>query len=359
MAKKKIEPIETLGKDANKLTVQKSLPLFALWRSDLSLSEFKILDTYLARINSHEPEKRKVTFSKGELEEKLGVTKINKPDLEKRLIHLMGNVVKVPDNNTKRGFKLVTLFEEVEADQDDTGLWTITLECTQKAMKYFFNVDNLGYLRYKLRCITPMTSRYTYIMFMYLESNRFRKSWEVDLDELKQILNCDTEESYKKFKVFNDRILKRIQKELLEKTECKYTYEPIKKGRKVVAIKFTLETLRDLDEIAVEEKELELAKAEWERYEALPEWEKWIEGYCEICDGIFSKIEMQEFIGMTNKLPLSHMYQNAPVDDINVRRHEYILDKYRAFRTANSRSQITNKYAYFKAMIQKDIDEYL
>ena len=180
MARKKIEPIESLGKDTTKLTVQKSLPLFALWRSDLTLAEFKILDTYLARINSHSPEKRRVVFSKGELEEKLGVTKINKPDLEKRLIHLMGNVVKVPDSNTKRGFKLVTLFEEVYADQDDNGLWTITLECTQKAMKYFFNVDNLGYLRYKLRCITSMTSRYTYIMFIYLESNRFRKSWRKD-----------------------------------------------------------------------------------------------------------------------------------------------------------------------------------
>ena len=31
----------------DKLTVQKSRPLFALWRSDLTLSEFKILDTYL------------------------------------------------------------------------------------------------------------------------------------------------------------------------------------------------------------------------------------------------------------------------------------------------------------------------
>lgn len=358
MARKKIEPIETLGKDTNKLTVQKSLPLFALWRSDLSLSEFKILDTYLARINSHEPEKRKVTFSKGELEEKLGVTKINKPDLEKRLIHLMGNVVKVPDNNTKRGFKLVTLFEEVEADQDDTGLWTITLECTQKAMKYFFNVDNLGYLRYKLRCITPMTSRYTYIMFMYLESNRFRKSWEVDLNELKQILNCDAEEYANEFKYFNRDILKKIQKELHKKTECRYTYEPIKKGRKVVAIKFTLETLKDFDEIATEEKEWELAEAEWERYNSLPEWEKWIEDYCKCCDNIFTTIEMQEFIGMTNKLPLAQIYKNAPVDDIGIQRYEYIQDKYRAFKVANSRDPIKNKYRYFKAMIENDISEW-
>ena len=57
MARKKIEPIISLGSDSQ-LTVQKSLPLFALWRSDLSLSEFKILDTYLSRIDSHKPERR-------------------------------------------------------------------------------------------------------------------------------------------------------------------------------------------------------------------------------------------------------------------------------------------------------------
>lgn len=357
MARKKIEPIESLGKDTNKLTVQKSLPLFALWRSDLTLAEFKILDTYLARINSHSPEKRRVVFSKGELEEKLGVTKINKPDLEKRLIHLMGNVVKVPDSNTKRGFKLVTLFEEVDAEQDDRGLWTITLECTQKAMKYFFNVDNLGYLRYKLRCITSMTSRYSYIMFMYLESNRFRKSWEVDLDELKQILNCDTEEYAKEFKYFNRDILKKIQKELLEKTECRYSYEPIKKGRKVIAVRFTLETLNDFEGIP-EKDYRQLSLEDCDRYDSLPEWERWIEDYCKICDDTFTKTEMEEFIGLTNKLPLSSMYKNSIVDDIQIHRYDYILDKYRTFKTANSRNPIRNKYAYFKKMIEKDISEY-
>ena len=72
MARKKIEPITSLGSE-DKLTVQKSLPLFALWRSELTLAEFKILDTYLSRIDSHKPEKRAVMFEKGELEKILGV----------------------------------------------------------------------------------------------------------------------------------------------------------------------------------------------------------------------------------------------------------------------------------------------
>ena len=239
--KKNIEPIVGTGKDPEtKLTVQKSLPLFSLWRSDMSLSEFKILDTYLSRINSHEPEKRSVVFTKGELEQLLGVKKINKADLSARLNGL-GRFVEVEHSDHK--MHKVALFEEAFGEIDENGLWTVKLTCTSKAMKYIFNVEKLGYLRYKLRCITSLTSRYTYVLFMFLEANRFRKSWVVDVDELRQILNCDQDESYAAFKVFNDRILKRCQKELLEKTECQFIYEPIKTGRRVTAIRFTLESL--------------------------------------------------------------------------------------------------------------------
>lgn len=242
MARKKIDPIVGLGYE-NKLTVQKSLPLFALWRSDLTLSEFKILDTYLSRIDSHKPEKRAIILEKGEIENALGIQKINNQDLKLRLKHLMGNVVEVPDKDEKKGFQLVTLFEEAEAEQDDDGLWNVKLECTQKAMKYFFNIENLGYLRYKLRCITSLTSRYTYIMFIYLEANRFRKSWEAPLEELKKILHCENEATYNEFRFFNVKILKKVQKEMHEKTECQYSYFPIKRGRSVKAIRFEVKTL--------------------------------------------------------------------------------------------------------------------
>ena len=102
MGRKKIEPIVSLG-DRDKLTVQKSLPLFSLWRSELTLAEFKILDTYLSRIDSHKPERRSVQFEKGELERTLGVKKLNTTDLKSRLRHLMGSVVEVPDASAKRG----------------------------------------------------------------------------------------------------------------------------------------------------------------------------------------------------------------------------------------------------------------
>lgn len=245
MARKKkvVEPIIGLGRDPeNRLTVQKSNPLLSLWRSDMSLAEFKILDTYLSRINSREPDKRTVVFTKGELEQLLGVKKINKANLAARLKSLYRGV-EIESSNRK--ISTIGLFEKADGDLDpETGLWTVQLTCTPSAMQYIFNIEKIGYLRYKLHAITKLSSRYAYILFLYLEKNRtMHLSWEEDVNDLRRLLNCDQDESYSAFKVFNDRVLKRCQKELLEKTECRFEYTPIKKGRKVTAVRFTLESI--------------------------------------------------------------------------------------------------------------------
>ena len=80
---KNIEPIIGIGKNPENNIIQKSRPLISLWRSNLSLTEFKILDIYLSRINSRNPEKRVVILEKGEIEKCLGVDRIRSELLSK------------------------------------------------------------------------------------------------------------------------------------------------------------------------------------------------------------------------------------------------------------------------------------
>lgn len=246
MSNKKISKPDYIGlpKNDNKLNIQKSNPMQTLSETALSLSEFKILDAYLSRIDTHNPEKRVVRFEKGELEKMLGVDRIRQDVLEQRLKNLF-QVVTIRDARKPKGFKLVALFEQAEAEQDENGLWQVNLECTGKAMEYIFNVDTMGYLPYMLKNIIELTSRYSYVLYLYLEKNRFRKSWRVDIDELKSMLNC-TADTYSEYKRFNDLVLKKCHKELNEKTTIKYTYTPCnRKNRKYTAIQFTLETISD------------------------------------------------------------------------------------------------------------------
>lgn len=347
MARKKIEPITSLGNE-DKLTVQKSLPLFALWRSELTLSEFKILDTYLSRIDSHKPDKRTVVFEKGELEKLLGVKRIRTEELDERLKHL-GTPIRIDDNSSKnKRFSRVSLFEKAVAEQDDYGLWQVELTASQSAMKYFFNIENLGYLRYKLRCITSLTSRYTYIMFIYLEANRFRKSWEVPLDELKEILACDKEETYKEFKRFNDRLLKRVQKEMHEKTECRYSYEPIKKGRSVVAVRFTVETLpkASLEDIDPNQITIEQWQGEAEKEKEL--WQSAIEEF-NFTEEQIAELRQVLICVPDFKLPQSSACYGA----IDLMRYHYMQIKVAEIKR---RSNVKNVFSYLLKMLKQDAD---
>lgn len=233
------------GKNLEKLTIQKSNPLLTLSETSITLPELKILDVYLSRINSHEPKKRYVQLEKGELEKMLGVTRILQKDLDARINNLF-QVVTVKDETKRNGFTKVSLFEKVTCEQNEDGLWQIDLMCTQSAMEYIFNIENLGYLKYRLRNVVNLTSRYSYILYLYLEDNIYRKTWRVSLDELKQMLNC-TAETYSEYKRFNDLILKKCQKEIAEKTDISFTYTTVKKGRKVVAISFEVERVARIE----------------------------------------------------------------------------------------------------------------
>ena len=350
MARKKIEPIISLGNE-DKLIVQKSLPLFSLWRSELTLAEFKILDTYLSRINSHDTDKRVVMFEKGELENILGVKKINQKDLEDRLKHLMGNVVEIADEDIKKGFKLITLFEEAIAEQDKNGLWQIKLECTQKAMKYFFNIENLGYLRYKLRCITSLTSRYTYIMFIYLEANRYRKSWDISVDELKQILDCDKEETYKAFKRFNDLLLKKVQKEMNEKTECRYKYEPIRKGRNVVAIHFEIETLSNTNLEEIDENQMTFEQWQEEAVKEKELWQEPLEAF------EFNQEQYDEIFSVLITIPSDKLPQSqACHGSVELMRYHYLDQKAKEILRRDKQKPIRSKFAYLLKLIKQDAE---
>ena len=173
-----------------KLTVQKSTPLLALYNSDYTLQEFKLLDTYISRIDSHNPDRKRVRIGKAELEKLYGVDRINTRVLKDRLVHFMSCVVSVPDKDFPEGFRLVTLFQEANVTKDKNGALVVDLECTDAAQKYFFNIEKIGYLKYKLQNIASLNSRYSYIMYIYLESNRShnRTRWEESLENVKQMM---------------------------------------------------------------------------------------------------------------------------------------------------------------------------
>lgn len=332
-----------------KSLVQKSVPLLTLWRSPLTLSEFKILDAYLARIDSHRPDQRNVRFSKGELEELLSVQKINADDLKQRINHL-AVMVTVEDNQDPRHFVSISLFERAECIQDEDGMWQVDLMCTPSAMKYIFNIDNLGYLRYKLNAVIHLTSRYSYLLFMYLERNRFRYNWDVSFDDLREFLGC-TEDYYLSFKNFNNDILKRCKKELEEKTSCRFNYETIKRGRRVTGVHFSIEPLPS-EFLGLAEQLEEIPQDTSENAKL-----SYLRSACLLPNGKpeFTLAEIKQLYSTLRFVPKERMpyVTGAPITAM----YCYLQEKYAALNAHAEQNDISHRFAYLVKMVKNDADQ--
>lgn len=269
----------------------------------------------MARIDSHDPEKRTVIIEKGELERVLCVTRILKDDLNKRLRNLF-QIVEIEDSTKPDGFKIISLFEEAEAVPDGNGLWKITLTCTPSAREYIFNIEDLGYLRYRLKNVIELKSRYSYVLFLYLENNRFRKSWEIKLDDLKELLKCKATR-YNQFKFFNAEILKKCHNELNEKTDCHFDYEPV-----------------NLPEVPIVIKDCPL----WES--ALSDWKLSVE-------------KLDELSALLDAIP-AYKLPEAPTAE--QAQYKYIALKVAEIKRRNQEKKINNRFAYLRKLIQKDME---
>lgn len=335
---------EGAGRAADKLLVQKSNPLQTLSQTDLTLPEFKILDAYLSRIDSRNYEKRTVRFEKGDLERLLGVTKISKDDLDKRLRNLF-QVIEVKDETKVKGFKLVSLFEEADAEPDEDGLWQITLTCTPSAREYVFNIENIGYLSYRLKNVINLTSRYSYVLYLYLENNRYRKNWTINLDELKEILNC-TADRYAEFKFFNSEILKKCKKEIENKTNLRFDYVPIRVGKKVKKIMFEVETQNGIDlDIDIDKNQLTLD--DWLEKEQEEPWLSAIEKYN------WSEKEIEEVRQNLYLVPEEELPPDiSGAESIELRRHNLIAALMAEIERRNEHKTIKNKQAYLVAILK-------
>ena len=220
--------------------VQKSRSLLLMKAVPFDLGELKILDAYLSRINSRDPENGSVVFTRKEYEELMGLKEMRLETLKKCTKAMLTKVVEIPKPNGK-GYTQFSLFEVADyAPDENLGEWTITLTCSTKAKKVFFNIEEIGYIRYRLKNVLALGSRYSVFLYLYLLDNRFRGVWSIDIDELREnVFRCDSE-YYKEFKWFNKDILKKAVLEVVEKTDVNVTYETEKIGRKVVKIKFNI-----------------------------------------------------------------------------------------------------------------------
>ena len=213
---------------------------FIAEKEKFTVGEFKLLDTYLSRINARDPNSGAVSFTRTEYCELLGLDpSMRKEQLQRYTQHFLGNSVVI---NRGDEWGAYSLFTTAEAKNDkDTGQVIITIKCNPDLKDIFFNLAEDGYVRYKLKNIINLEGKYAVRLYSMLKDRPF--GFKVGLDELKDYLNVNTKSNrYDQFKYFSAEILKKAIQEINERTDITADFEKVTQGRKVVAVKFTVKS---------------------------------------------------------------------------------------------------------------------
>lgn len=135
---------------------------------------------------------------------------------------------------------------------------TIELSFDPKLKPYLLKLKD-NFTSYKLKDIIKIKSANSMRIYELLKQYERIKERVISLDELRDYL-CISDEKYPLYANFKQRVLVTAQKELKEKSDIYFEFEPIKKGKKVDMIKFKILNNKSKNENKIEDKQETLIK---------------------------------------------------------------------------------------------------
>lgn len=155
--------------------------------------------------------------------------------IKEALTKLQGRRIIMIDDFKNKKFNSIVPFPMVSIDK---GL--ITIKMFGDVIPYFIELKN-GFTKYELEAALSLTSVYSQKLYELLSRWKDKKEWHVDVEELKMLLNA----SEYRYSDFRRACLDTAILEISGKTELNVTYLPIKVGRKIAEIKFSIFTEKE------------------------------------------------------------------------------------------------------------------
>lgn len=366
MAKVSKNQCEIIGKLDPKNWVQKSDPLVLMRTVPFSLGELKILDTYISRINAGDDSRRTVIFTKEEYEQLMGLTCADYRTLQKNTKGILSKVVELemPDKE----YLQFVLFEQARYHKDEYGKPVIELTCTNLAKDLFFCIDKYHYFKYALENVIKLTRKASYLLYIYVWHNKWRKQWVIDLNELRDnVLDCKGQESYQAFKEFKRAVLDPAVKEVNEKTDCRFEYAVIKRGRKVSEITFIYHSEEiDPNQITFDElsqQQQPSLSADDEERIAASYGDENLAILAEGCRYEFNKEQMEQIQLILTRIDIPKDRNLSGYSAVVYGRQHYLREKYAALNAEVEKKQrkgnkpIKDRFKYFVSMLERDTFE--
>ncbi len=200
---------------------------------DLSLQEQKIILTLASMVQPQDTEFKEYEFKIKDFTELLQVN--NKKmyiEIPKITRELMKKVFEI-----REGKKIIQL-SWLSSAVYETGEGKVILKFDSNLKPYMLGLKNF-YTTYKLANVLILKSKYSIRLYEILKSNEFKKSIEIEIEELKSMVGANADY----FKIYADlkrKVIIQAQKELKDKTDISFDFEEVKTGRKTTSIKFII-----------------------------------------------------------------------------------------------------------------------
>ena len=128
------------------------------------------------------------------------------------------------------------LFRWIDTAIIEKNSGIITVKLSQSLKPYLIQLKE-DFTKYELINVLMLRGKYTIRLYELLKSYLWLGEWTIELDKLKEIIQCF---KYEEYKEFNRNVISYAIKEINDCTDLQISYETKRKGRRVEKIKFKI-----------------------------------------------------------------------------------------------------------------------
>lgn len=207
--------------------------------SNTTETEAKLIAVMISTVEKNDDKFEKQRISVADFCELMGIKKPEYRHIKSAVEKLIGKSVAVEQIQENGRSKWIgrTWFSEI-IYTDGEGVIEYTFSPSMEP----YLLDLKEFTRYHLSNILSLKSSYSIRLYELSKQhqNKKIKTFSLELEELRKKIGA-TQKSYDAFGSFKQKILTPALQEIKNTTDIVVTYEEIKRGRKVVAIKFLIE----------------------------------------------------------------------------------------------------------------------
>ena len=199
----------------------------------LTIAEQRIILLSLAKLDNRNAESSKVTLYVKDYAQSFGLSETSAySELEKASRRLYDRSIILKGENETTEFRWIE-----SRTRYHKGEGRISFEFSRRVMPYLFELDKkLGFTQYELLSVSGFKSAYSIRLYELAVKLLGMRNQKVEIDELRRILQLD--DKYQEFKRLKRDVINLACNEINEKSDLLLNIEPIKLGRRIVALEF-------------------------------------------------------------------------------------------------------------------------